>query len=402
MTAKDKRRQKRSAHLPMAPGGAIFFFFVAISAALTVSMILEVPGHLFSFPNSVDDAAKEDFPVFYRIYDFARSNSLIDAYDLTKFSKDSPDGQLKLPWLYPPHAVYFFAVFGVGSYGVGKFALFLLTGLAIFFIVKRIERQQLAGRLFLTSISPGVFVCAVLTQLGVLATFGVLSAAQLAKSYPLRSGILLAVLTMKPQYGIILPVFLIAFGYWRAICYGAIFATIIIAISIADFGIEPWVEFLRTAVNSPTGASGPVQPQTASIGQLVSRIGFDDRAAMAAQLAIIPIAWLLMWRIARHTTLKLSMAMLLLLSILAAPSSWAYDWMFIIAAMLMLGAGECWPRWLQVMAGIAWIAPVAPFLDLAYSGFLVNISPLMLTIGFTLFLIDRHPEIVQANWWPTR
>ncbi len=60
---------------------------------------------------------------------------------------------------------------------------------------------------------------------------------------PLLAGVFIGCLTYKPQFGIVIPVALVAARQWRALAGAAITAVALVGVSIAAFGIGPWEAF---------------------------------------------------------------------------------------------------------------------------------------------------------------
>jgi arabinofuranan 3-O-arabinosyltransferase len=62
---------------------------------------------------------------------------------------------------------------------------------------------------------------------------------------PVLAGIFIGVLTYKPQFGLLIPVALLAARQWRAIASAAGTALVLAALSVAAFGLGPWQAFPR-------------------------------------------------------------------------------------------------------------------------------------------------------------
>ncbi|MDJ0930227.1 glycosyltransferase family 87 protein [Breoghania sp.] len=61
------------------------------------------------------------------------------------------------------------------------------------------------------------------------------------------AGIVIGLLTYKPQLGVLIPVALLVAGYWRTI-FGAAVSTLLFALaSWLAFGSEPWLVFIAQA-----------------------------------------------------------------------------------------------------------------------------------------------------------
>jgi hypothetical protein len=67
------------------------------------------------------------------------------------------------------------------------------------------------------------------------------------ESRPLAAGILLGLLTFKPQFGILVPIVLILRGHWRVLLSAVVTAALLAAFSVVFFGSETWESFIRSA-----------------------------------------------------------------------------------------------------------------------------------------------------------
>ena len=58
------------------------------------------------------------------------------------------------------------------------------------------------------------------------------------------AGLVIGLLTIKPQLGVLIPLALIAGRYWRAIAGAVLSSALLAALAYALFGIETWRAFL--------------------------------------------------------------------------------------------------------------------------------------------------------------
>jgi hypothetical protein len=64
---------------------------------------------------------------------------------------------------------------------------------------------------------------------------------------PILAGMLFGLLTFKPHLGVVLPFALFALGAWRVIAAASVTALVLVLLSIALFGIEPWRQYIEVA-----------------------------------------------------------------------------------------------------------------------------------------------------------
>jgi arabinofuranan 3-O-arabinosyltransferase len=62
---------------------------------------------------------------------------------------------------------------------------------------------------------------------------------------PVLAGVFIGCLTYKPQFGVLVPVALIAANHWRACASAAVTAALLGLASVAGFGVDGWVAFPR-------------------------------------------------------------------------------------------------------------------------------------------------------------
>jgi hypothetical protein len=162
---------------------------------------------------------------------------------------------------------------------------------------------------------------------------------------PVLAGVFVGCLTYKPQYGILVPVALIAYRRWRAIASAAITGALLAAISIALFGAEPWVAFPEGFVVQGKLSLGAGPDST--WGYLQTAYGlvrsFNGSAELAwlvqgtTSLAAAVSVWVV-WR--SRVRYPLKAATLSVAALLATPYAFAYDMAAIAVPAAFLAADQ--------------------------------------------------------------
>ncbi|MDX6320076.1 MAG: alpha,2-mannosyltransferase, partial [Nocardioidaceae bacterium] len=140
---------------------------------------------------------------------------------------------------------------------------------------------------------------------------------------PWLAGMLLALLVYKPQFGLVIPVAIIAGGHWKVLAAATAGVVALTGLSLAGFGLETWkafqgsLEFTRTVVLED-GNIGWEKIQ--SVFSAVRLLGGSVAQAYLAQglvsaLVLGAIAWL--WH--SHADFRLKAAALLCAALLTTP-----------------------------------------------------------------------------------
>jgi hypothetical protein len=224
-------------------------------------------------------------------------------------------------------------------------------------------------------------------------TTALLGAALLAlERRPTLSGVLFGCLCYKPQFAVLLPLALLAGGYWRTIAAAAVTVVLLSALSLAAFGWDSWAGFIaggtlaRQALEDGLVGFGKMQSLFAAIRLLGGSIGlaYGAQALMTLAVAILTV---LVWR--SGDSLGVRGAILAVGSILATPFVLDYDFVLLglgIAWMVREGLDQGFRPYEKVMALAVFMLPLAAR-PLALS-LDIPISPLVVG-GFFLLLARR-------------
>lgn len=240
-------------------------------------------------------------------------------------------------WPYPPSLFLILAPLATLPY-VAAFLTWILTTLlelaaVIYLIVRR--RPAIA----LTLASPFT-VWNVLPGYSGFLTAALLGAALLfLESCPVAAGLFIGCLTFKPQWGILIPVALVAAGQWRAFLSAVAATALLAGVSIVAFGLGPWEAFPRELLAQgglnlsldPSEAHSGFDPQShwqylQTIFGLVRVLHGGAALAWLAQgvatIGSACIVWLV-WRSPARYALKA--ATLSAATLVATPYAFGYD-----------------------------------------------------------------------------
>ncbi len=273
-------------------------------------------------------------------------------------------------WHYPPYFLFVAALLAKMPYGLAltvwqaaTLALYLLT---IWTIGSAASRAAGRGELFLLALAfPAVLINIGHGQNGFL-TAALMGGALLAlERRPSLAGVLIGLLIYKPQFGLLIPIALIAGGQWRAIAAAAATVALLTLATTLAFGPQVWhafalsTEYSRTVVLEQ-GDTGWHKIQ--SLFSWARMWGAPIALAYALQGALtaaLGVAIVRLWRSAAPHALKA--AALCLAAILATPYTLDYD-MMVLAPGIAFFAADALARgfrpWEKTALAALWLAPL--------------------------------------------
>jgi hypothetical protein len=267
-----------------------------------------------------------------------------------------------LGWLNPPH--FFFAVLPLAplSYGwawlLWVLATALLLALAAWSVVPR-----------------GAAVVAVLAAPSTLLTTsvgqnGLLVAALFAWTFalldrrPALAGLALGLLTIKPQFGLLLPLLLALTGRWRVFGVAAGVALAAMGLSWAAFGTGTWLAFVPSLTgNADRMLGGEVSPRIQSVYAVLARLtgpGVVAAAGHAVVAAVAAAIVLRLWLRRPEGPEEARAAAAIAASYLLTPYVWGYDTPATAIAALFLARAALRDGWLPGEKALLLLACLAP------------------------------------------
>jgi hypothetical protein len=182
---------------------------------------------------------------------------------------------------------------------------------------------------------------------------------------PVTAGILFGLLAYKPQFGMLVPLVLIASGRWRSVFVAAAtVAALALAVTLA-LGPEVWRAFLASMIFTrevvlERGDTGWYKIQSVFSWARMWGGGVDLAYAMQGIVTLAVAAALArLWRSGAPFAWKA--AALLIGTILATPYSLDYDLMLLAPAIAFLAANGIkrgFSPWQQTLLAALWIVPL--------------------------------------------
>lgn len=241
-------------------------------------------------------------------------------------------------WSYPPHLIPFILVLGFLPYLWGFAAWSGATFAA--YATAALAGQKRKPLLFaLVLLAPSTFFNLIAGQNGFLTGALLLGGLRLMDRRPGLAGMLFGLLTVKPQLGLLVPVALLAAGAWRAIFSAVATTALLVGISIALYGIEPWLDYVtqiapfqRAILEHGNGSFTAMMPTPFMAARLV---GWDVAPAywLNGATGLIAAA-AVFWSFRRGAPAgSLRIAIFLAATLLATPYAFNYDMPALSAAL---------------------------------------------------------------------
>ena len=181
-------------------------------------------------------------------------------------------------------------------------------------------------------LSPAAVLCIISGQSSLVTAAILVGIFSCLDRKPVVAGVLIALLTLKPQLGLLFPFMLLASGRWRVFIVAAVTTLAIAAVTVALFGPQVWADFIlkglpvnNIVLSDPDGIATPFYP-TVFIN--LRGVGASYALAMAVQLcfaavAVATVVWAFRYR--RNADPRILMALFFACSISFVPYLLAYD-----------------------------------------------------------------------------
>jgi arabinofuranan 3-O-arabinosyltransferase len=244
----------------------------------------------------------------------------------------------QLPWRYAPLFLFVAEALALLPY-LWAFLAWVAASLALYaFVVSRIAGTRLA--MLLACAVPAVFINSICGQNGPLTAALIGGALLFLEDRPILSGICLALLAYKPQFGILFPLVLLAGGYWRVLISAAVASLVEVLVCWAAFGaatLKAFVHYLPITSNSLLvhGANGFNKLET--VYGMMRWLGSSNQMAWSAQaIVIVALAVALLWLWRREVPFTLKAATLAAATLLATPHLYMYDFAVLAVSFAFL------------------------------------------------------------------
>jgi len=299
-------------------------------------------------------------------------------------------------WSYPPHLLPLVAPLGALPYPLA-YAVWCLGTWLLFLCGSRALGFRGADLLLLAT-SPAVTMNIVVGQTGALTAGCLTLALAYSARRPILAGIAVALLTVKPQFGLLVPIEWLLRRRFLAIAVGTVVTLALIGLSLIVPGIVAWQGFFDVTMptmravmqSSELAAAKVMQPNWASGLQL---IGLPYGAAMAFQsvVSLVLVGWWLRisWKMRAVAGDRMRQALILMASALVTPYIHNYDLVLVSPVVIWAWRdGEVLhlpPRWRRLLLILVWLMP---WIMIPLHEARLVLAPVLLTL-FTILLMRQ-------------
>lgn len=246
-------------------------------------------------------------------------------------------------WSYPPQVMLFAAPFGQLPYLVA-YALWTLIGLVCLYLASSpwLPDRRAVAVLFL---SPAALLCFVSGQNAFLTAAALIMIFRWRDDRPVVAGILLGLLTMKPQLGLLFPLVLLLSRRWALFASAALTALALLSVTALALGpdmIRAYIEIgapeQAMVIEDPTKVVQALMP---TLYMSLRLLGLSADAGYAIQAFVLLVAAATAgWAFYRRRDPLQSYGLLLVATALATPYLMSYDLVVFGWVVLALSMGD--------------------------------------------------------------
>jgi hypothetical protein len=231
------------------------FLFSMVNVGFWAPALADVIGGLFARQVPAD-FANRDFANYWMSGRLALSGDLASLWAQTDYQAELESafglsGMEPRNWSYPPHLLLLTLPLGWLSYPAAYAVFMAVTGGWFLWTVWAFVQRSVPGdprtvfAVTLVLLIPFVCLQLLAGQNGFLFGAAMLQGLLWRRSRPVAAGLMFAVLTMKPQLGLLLPLLLLVERRFAAIAWTVIFTGALAGLSVWVFGFSAWVSFFQ-------------------------------------------------------------------------------------------------------------------------------------------------------------
>jgi hypothetical protein len=279
-----------------------------------------------------------------------------------------------------------------------------------------VERAARPAALLLLFFAPACLINTIGGQNGFLAGALLVGGILCVDRRPILAGVLLGLLTFKPQLGLALPFVLLALGAWRVIAAATLTALALLALSLVLFGPEPWRQYLTVSgalhVRFLEGFAGFYTTMMVSGVAGARTFGLSFPVALALQVALaVPVLAAACWAV-RATADPCRRAFVLAsAATLVTPHAFNYDLTALAAVLVWHLAGPLRHERSRVETTLLFLGWIAPILGMYLNLYGIGLAPVIgaAVFGLSVYRVAtdrpagpslRSPDPAPDHAWP--
>lgn len=335
-----------------------------------------------------------DFVVHYAAAQMAMDGKLDAAYDLQAIRKVATSivgrdmAKANVPWVYPPTYLLvvlpFYLLPYVGAYVAWCVANIAAGAAAGWTVLKKWWTPLLV--IFFPATGLNIFA----GQNGGITAALMLGGLGLLDRRPAWAGVLFGLMSYKPQFGILIPLALVAGRHWVAFIFAAVSVVGFACVSYFAFGAGPWEMWISHAQVDWTVQAELRWLKSITIYPMARGFGLGPVAAAGLQVVSALIATgivIYSWR--RATSPELRAAALSFGTLLATPRAMVYELavllvplFFVLARAVRLSSLSDW-----IFGALLWLCPLVGYF--VFEHIHLQFWPVLLWPGL-LFCVVRY------------
>ena len=235
--------------------------------------------------------------------------------------------RLGLTWQYPPHAAALLAPFGLLPFAA-SWLVWTAASLTLFAVALRRGAGVRPGDIALVLLSPALVQVVITGQTGAFAGAALIGALLLPARRPVLAGVCAGLLTVKPQFGLLIPFAFLAGGYYRSAFVAASTAGALGIAATLIVGAEAWGVWWTALTGVAEGVGEGAYPlfKMVTVFAALRSAGVPEALAFGLQAAAFLLAAALtvrLWRSAAPPEARAAVTACLVF--LTTPYAYYYD-----------------------------------------------------------------------------
>jgi len=317
-----------------------------------------------------------DFTMFWLASNFVLEGAIDAVYDWDRVAAaqrglfDYDRGLYA--WSYPPTFLIYAFPLALLPYAWSYVAWCVATFAALAAVIRRMAPSPYS--LWLLLGFPATLVNGVHGQNGFLtaALFG--GALYLINRRPVAAGVLFGLMTYKPQFGVLIPLALIAGRQWTVFFAAAGTTLALLALTSAVYGVESWLSFWHNIPQLYQAVldGRPALINVPSLMITLHLLGVDHGVAQTLHVALaLAVAAAIAWVWYKRRATVASAAVLATGAIFVPPHPYGYDLALLAVPIALIG-------WRAYQSGLlkgerevlvlAWLTPIIVWLSVTVIG----------------------------------